>query len=59
MCGLLAFASKSLVYIHCPTPTLIAEIIIPIKRGASNSMRNTIARLFVGQIPKIEFKLIP
>jgi hypothetical protein len=49
MCGLLAFASDSLLYIHHPTPTMIAKIIITIKRDASNSMRNTIAAGFVRQ----------
>jgi hypothetical protein len=52
MCGLLAFASDSLLYIHQPKPTMIAKIIITIKRGASNSMRNTIAAGFVRQPPK-------
>jgi hypothetical protein len=52
MCGLSAFASDSLLYIHHPTPTMIAKIIIPIKRGASNSMRNTIAAGFVRQLLK-------
>jgi hypothetical protein len=52
MCGLLAFASDSLLYIHHPTPTMIVKIIIPIKRGANNSMRNTIATGFVRQLLK-------
>jgi hypothetical protein len=44
MCGLLAFLLATLYFtvIHQPTPTIIAKIIIPIKRGASNFMRNTI-----------------
>jgi hypothetical protein len=50
MCSLLAFASDSLLYIHHPKPTMIAKIIITIKRGASNSMRNTIAAGFVLQL---------
>ena len=44
---LLAFASNSLVCIHYPIPTMIPKIIIPIKTGASNSMRNTNAAGFV------------
>jgi hypothetical protein len=52
MCGLLVFASDCLLYIHHPTPTMIAKIIITIKRDASNSMRNTIAAGFVRQLLK-------
>jgi hypothetical protein len=59
MCGLLAFASNSLLYIHHPTPTMIAKIIITIKRGASNSMRNTIAAGFCPTTTKHKRDLIP
>ena len=35
-------ATFYLLYVQHPIPTMIAKIIIPIKRGASSSMRNTI-----------------
>lgn len=49
------------MYIHHPTPTIIAKMIIPIKRGASSSMRNTIMAIITIRaiIPIIIAAIVP